>query len=289
MFYILLFVSAVLLALDFAINKLYQKRMGTTASAGFLYNALQGLASCIIFFAIGGFKFNITPYSLLMAAILAVLIMSYNLIGFRIMKKGSVAIYTLFLMTGGMLVPYIWGIAFLNEEFVWLRAVGVILIIFAVALSNFSKQKFATTQLLMCVAVFVLNGFNSVVSKVHQVETSFETVNPFNFVALVGLCRFVVSGVAYIVCEAKNKNEKTKVDFKTVGLIVPISAVLCGLASACLLIGAANLPATVVFPINTGGTMILSALAGVIFFKDKLSKSIVIGIAVCFIGTLMFL
>ena len=59
----------------------------------------------------------LNPYrfSLIMAFLMAALGVSYTLIGFYIMEKETVAIYTLFLMTGGMIVPYIWGLFVLNE------------------------------------------------------------------------------------------------------------------------------------------------------------------------------
>ena len=55
------------------------------------------------------------------------------------------------------------------------------------------------------------------------------------------------------------------------------------------LIGAANLPASVLYPMVTGGSIIFSAIAGVIIFKEQLSRRQIISITLCFIGTLLFL
>ena len=109
------------------------------------------------------------------------------------------ALYTLFLMTGGMTVPYVWGLTFWDEPFSVFRMIGLGLIIFAVLLSNTSKEKIGVTQLLMCCAVFVINGFTSVISKAHQIETTLETVNPLTFVMLAGACKFVLAGIAYLI------------------------------------------------------------------------------------------
>ena len=62
-----------------------------------------------------------------------------------------------------------------------------------------------------------------------------------------------------------------------------------GISFFLQLLGAVNLPATVLYPILTGGTMILSALSGVVLFRDKLTKNNVIGLIFCFVGTLLFL
>lgn len=60
--------------------------------------------------------------------------------------------------------------------------------------------------------------------------------------------------------------------------MIVVSAVISGVSFFLQLLGAVNLPATVFSPILTGGTMILSALAGVVLFRDKLTKNNVIGL-----------
>ncbi len=293
MYYFMLCSSALLLALDFALNKLYQQKAGTSIRAGLGFNALLGGICTLIFFAIGGFSVKITWYSLLMAAGMAILVMLYNLIGFRIMKMGSMAIYTLFLMTGGMVVPYIWGLAFWNEPFSLLRLLGLLLIIVAVFLSNVSKEKIGTWQILMCAAVFLINGFTSVISKAHQIELNFETVDLITFIMWFNTCKFVLAGIAYLIaCCKKKETAEKKGEKAKLSSILPIilgSAILSGGAFVLQLLSASKLPATVLFPIQTGGTMILSSLAGVVFFREKLSKSIMIGLSICFVGTLLFL
>ena len=288
--YIMLVLAALLLAFDFSINKLYQRRAGTGLLAGLGFNALLGLFSAVIFFAASGFEISFSVYSLIMAAFFSLLVMAYNIIGFRIMKNGSIAIYTLFLMTGGMLVPYVWGIAFLDEGFVLLRMVGIIIIVFAVVLSNIGRTKINMLQIAMCISVFVLNGFTSVTSKLHQIEATYEAVETIDFVVLTGVCKFIISGIAYIIVKACGNSEKGngKIGFGGY-LLIASSAVISGVSFFLQLLGAVNLPATVLYPILTGGTMILSALAGVVLFRDKLTKNNVIGLIFCFVGTLLFL
>lgn len=293
MYYLMLCASALLLALDFALNKLYQQKAGTSIRAGLGFNALLGGICTLLFFTLGVFSVKVTWYSLLMAAGMATLVMIYNLIGFRIMKMGSMAIYTLFLMTGGMVVPYVWGLAFWDEPFSLLRLLGLLLIIVAVALSNVSKKKIGALQILMCLAVFVINGFTSVISKAHQIELNFETVDLITFIMLFNACKFVLAGIAYLIVRCgKKEHTETNGEKTKISGILPIifgSAILSGGAFVLQLLSASKLPATVLFPIQTGGTMILSSLAGVAFFREKLSKSIVIGLSICFVGTLLFL
>jgi multidrug transporter EmrE-like cation transporter len=55
------------------------------------------------------------------------------------------------------------------------------------------------------------------------------------------------------------------------------------------LFAAGTLDATIQFPILTGGTIIFTAVAGRVFFKEKFTGKILAGLAMSLAGTLMFL
>ena len=66
-------------------------------------------------------------------------------------------------------------------------------------------------------------------------------------------------------------------------------ALVGGISYLLQLIGAQNLPATILYPFITGGCIIVTALAGWLLYHEKLSKQTILGIALCFAGTCMFL
>ncbi|GEM_PF-6484974 len=76
-----------------------------------------------------------------MAVLLNDLVMCYNIIGFRLLKSGTMAMHTLFLMSGGMVLPYVFGLLFLNEPFSLFRTAALILILAGVVLSNDDNEK----------------------------------------------------------------------------------------------------------------------------------------------------
>lgn len=290
--YLILIVSTLLLAVYFSINKVYQKQNGTSLKTASAFNSLIGLFTAIIFFCVNGFKINITWYSLIMAIIYATLIMVYTVLSFKLLKAGSMALYTLFLMTGGMLLPYVFGLIFLNEPFSGLRAIGLVVIMSGVVLSNLkSKSSTNTTVLILCLIVFILNGFVSITSKLHQSSTTFPTVNTNEFVILTGFVKFIGAGFLFLISK-KDGGEITEKRPNAILLIIVLtlaSAVVQGISSSLQLMSAIKLPASVLYPFITGGTIIFSSIAGVLLFKDKLSKQLIISIALCFIGTLLFL
>jgi len=287
--YLMLVGAAVLLAADFSLNKIYQKLQGTSPAASFGFNSLFGLFTAIIFFVINGFRADFSTYSFIMAAVVNGLVMCYNIIGFRLLKSGTMALYTLFLMSGGMVVPYIFGVFFLGEPFSSLKTAGIMLILVGVILSNANNTKVNSKQIAMFIAVFILNGFVSVISKLHQIEVRFGTVNATDFVLIGGVFKFIFAGTLYLFAR-NNFAEKTKSKTKIAPFIIIIaSAAVGGISYLLQLFGAASLPATVLYPFVTGGSIVLSSLAGIIFFKDKLSKNVIASIILCFLGTILFL
>lgn len=284
--YLLLIVSDLLLAGNFAIYKLYQSKAGISVKSGFIFNAIVGLFTAVIFFLINGCRLGVTPYSLFMAVLKNVFCIAYTIIGFRILKRQGVATYTLFLMTGGMIVPYIWGLAFLGEEFSLLRILGLMFIIGGVAASNFTGEKIKLKNLILCIAIFLINGGVSVVSKLHSIEKVYETVSTNDFLILGGIITFVISGIGYLLTKS---SETLAVKKGPMVLIIIFSALLGGVSYMIQLIGAQSIPATVLYPFITGGCMVFSALAGRLFFNEKLTKNIIISLVLCFVGTLLFL
>ena len=293
MYYALLAFAAVLISGVFAVNKEYQKMFGTASETGLAFHSVLGLFTAMIFFCLCGFKVSFTPFSFALSAAMNILVVAYSLIGFKLLKSGTMALYTVFLMSGGMILPYIYGLIFLDEPLKVLRIIGLFVILSGVIISNYGKAKTGKKEILMCIAVFILNGFVSIINKTHQVETVFETVGTKEFVFIGGAFRFVLCGVLFLLLSQKNKKShqsgEKKANLAKAGLLIALAAALDGASFLLQLISAQNLPATVMFPVFSGGTIIVSTIAGVLFFKEQLSKKAVASVILCFVGTFMFL
>ena len=250
----------------------------------------MGLFTAIIFFAINEFEFEFSAFSMLMAGIVALSIMSYNILGFRVLKSESMAFYTLFLMCGGMFVPYVWGVLFLQEKLSLMHLVGLALIISAIVLTANDKKLPSKQILALCVIIFFLNGISSVAGKMHQIEKTYFCISETEFVIATGVAKFIIASIAYMVVKIGKKDKAAdKRGFAWGVFLIVLSTLLSGLSYILQLNGAKNLPATVLYPLITGGTIIFSSVAGIIFFKEQISKRLVWSIIICFAGTCMFL
>ncbi len=286
--YALVIAATVLLAGDFAISKKYQSAVGTSPAVGLAFNMINGLLTAVVFWAIGGFKLSFSPFSAILASAMALCALLYSLLGFRILKTGNMSLYSLFLMSGGMLVPYIYGLWRWDEEPGLLRILGVVCILTAVVLSNRSKSRVSVKLLLLCVSIFLLNGMVSVLSKCHQIETGYPTVESAGFVMYSGIARAIFSAAALPFFKREKTAEGGK--FWSFSLLLAAgSAAIGGVSYLFQLIGAETLPATVLYPIVTGGSILFSTFAGKLFFKEKISAFQWTSVGLCFVGTCLFL
>lgn len=284
--YLWIVLADVLMATDFSLNKVYQRKCGATPAAGYRFNFFSGILKMLIFWAINGFSIEITSYSAIMTAMMAFVCFSYILLGQQILKVSQVAVYTLFLMLGGMCVPYIWGATVLHEQLTLFRVIGLIVIAAALILMNLSERP-PKKQLLMCIAVFILNGFCSVISKEHQISAN-KTVSAAGFVMLTGAAT-AFFGLVGIIAE-RMKGHSTEPVYGGAGLgAVALSAVIGGASYLLQLIGAERIPATALYPMLSGGSIALSVLTGWLFFREKPAKRLWIGMIFCIIGTAMFI
>ena len=289
--YLLVTIATLLLAFDFSLSKKYQSLEGAAPISGLKFNAFIGLFTALIFFAISGFKFQFSAFSVILAFALALCGMLYSVLGFKILKNGNVAVYSIFLMSGGMLLPYIFGLAVWDEKINVFRIIGIIVMLTAVMLYDFKKIKTTKSQLLLCITVFVLNGMVSIISKYHQINLTYEAVDSAGFVMYSGLAKCILSSILLLFYKCDNTKIKQKFTFKkSLGFYITISSALIGGVSYLLqLIGAKEIPATVLYPLVTGGNIIFSSIAGKVFFKEKFNKLQIISIILCFVGTFLFL
>ncbi len=301
MYTLMVLAAVVLLVGEFCISKYYQKNYGVTLCAGLTYTFLNAVLTAVLFWAISGFGVFFSLFSLLLAAGMGLCNLCYALLGFRIMAHGQMALYTLFLMTGGMTLPYLYGLFFLNEPFSLLRTVGLLLIVVAVVLSSGAKTGAVPKVVLtLCLGVFVCNGMVSIFSKVHQIDTTHAAVTSAQFVCLTALCRACFSGVALLFCRGKGAPSPA-VSYSTAKaaptrrppaprlLLAGFSACLGGVSYLLQLTGAQHLPATVLYPLITGGSIAFTTLAALWLFHEKPGKGLLVGVGLCILGTCCFL
>lgn len=100
----------------FAINDAYQKIRGSNLKISMQFSFMGSLASVVVLLIINGFKFEFTPFTLIMSILATINGFIFTYCSFKALGSINLSLYSIFSMLGGMVLPFIQGILFYNEK-----------------------------------------------------------------------------------------------------------------------------------------------------------------------------
>lgn len=175
----------------------------------------------------------------------------------------------------GLLVPMVISVLFFREMPTWLQIAGFCLALVAIVLINAKKGagRFRWELLLL----LLLGGGADAMSKI------FDALGP---AALSDQFLFYIFAVALVLCLALVIYKKERPGWRELlfGAAIGIPNFF---SSKFLLRALADLPAVVVYPSFSIGTMLLTTLVGVVFFKERLQKRQWLAMAVIIVALLL--
>lgn len=272
-YYLMIISSALIFALQFMLNDGYQRESGNGWNSSLKFSLYSSIAGFFALFAINKFECGFSLFSLTVALIYAVVLIALNYFTVKALKSANLSVYSVFSMIGGMILPFIYGIM-CGEEFKALRIVCCILISAAVAM-NIGKSKDSKKAFRYYMAVFVLNGLVGVISKFHQSYQAY-CVGSADFLMLSKIITAVFSVFLIFFSKERNFAVSKKAFAYSAG-----SAALNSVANLLLLIALLKLPASVQYPIVTGGVIVFSTLIELVR-KSKLTKKEIFAALIAF-------
>ena len=276
-YYALVSLSVVMFGVQFLFTDKYQKECGQSALAAHRLTFFSGIVGIVILLIINGFSVEYTHFTLICAIASALVSLFYSICSLKALAKINLSLYSLFAMLGGMVLPFVQGLIFYNEELTTGKVICFVLIAVALALTvNKDTNKGGW---LYYIGIFVLNGLSGVVSTFFQ-KADYPKTNAESFSIWSAVAAVIISLVALIILRGKGK----KPSFKAVSIAV-VGGTLSRIANYVLVIALAVLPATVQYPFVTGGVMIASTVIAAIV-GQKPSKREILAVAISFIGIL---
>jgi len=259
------------------------------ADASNIYNIVYGSVIALLTFALAGFRFAPGLPTVLLGAANACMLITYN----KSLVKGSVlgpySFLMLCLLSGGILVPMLCSMLFMGERLTGVQLSGIAVLMAAIAAMNlqglsFKGQKPSRTYFVCCVVLFVVNGLYGQLMNIQQSVMAGAQREEMIMMT------FGVTGLASLVSMLR-RPEDLKSGFR-MGKKSALFA--CG---ACLVAtSAANLmvylisvmdSATILFAIDNGGVMLLSAVYSIVFFKEKPTSGQLLGMALSILSIVL--
>ncbi len=279
MYYLLVLSAVFLFSLQFLFNQKFQQSRGESLESALEFSLYKSIVIVVIMLFIGKFSIQITPFSVLMATLYAVSGIAMTAFSMKAFAVANLSVYSVFSMLGGMLLPFVLGIGFYNEELSLFKLLCCLLIIVSVLL-NIKKGKQDKKAIIYYMAVFVLNGMAGVLSKIHQ-SSSLPHTDSTGFMLISSFITAVISAVWLLVSYKKIPLIKGKNLLYTAGY-----GVFNGIGNLFLLISLSNLPASVQYPLVTGGVMVFSTAISALR-KEKITAKEYVAAGVSFVASVL--
>lgn len=288
--YLELVVSAFLFSVQFVFQKRFDRTEGETLRTAFLFSFLTSVVRVLFLLCLGGFRVaSPTPVVLLLTLLSMLNGVFFLFMSAKAFGYADMSLFSLLAMLGGMVLPFLYGIAFCGEGLGLVKCACFLLIAFAILLGV--RKTSGKGALKYYIGVFLSNGMSGVIATMNREAAG--GVDGNSFLIIAGLWSVIGSGAILLLGSRKKKEgeEKTKL-FVSPKSALP-SAVLyglsCSLGNLLLMIALTSLPASVQYPFITGGTIAFSALIALARREKVSSRSLfAAGIAIAASVLLVF-
>lgn len=252
MYYGIVVIATILFGIQFFCNQQYEKESGNGAASSMLLACGSSLLGGIVLLVANGFCLSSTPFTFILAVFTAINNLLCMVCGLKALGCANLSLFSLFSMLGGMVLPFVAGIVFYNERFTWNKGVCLLFVVGSLLLTL--QQDNNKGGGLYFAGIFVCNGMAGVLSKIYQ-EAPYVKANEASYSIWSSL---LAAGLAGIFCLCL-KERRVKITSRSI-LSMAGSGALNKVANLLLLIALAHLPASVQYPMVTGGVIIVSTL-----------------------------
>lgn len=255
-------------------SKEYNRRSG---KGPFTFVALRVLFALVFFVVTMREKFCIEGASVWYAIAFAVTFALANLTSFLALKTGPFSLTMLF-TSYSLLIPTGYGIFVLDEQVTWLLIGGIVLLVISIFLSNYEKkgdEKKITFKWVVFVVLNLLsNGGGTTIQKVQQDMTGGLYKSEFMIIAL-SVSALLLLAIA-LVTECKDMKHCVRYGMGHALL----GGVGTGVLNLVVMLLAGRMAASIMYPIISAGSIILPTIVAIAFYKEKLSKVQLVGVAI---------
>ena len=227
----------------------------------------------------------------------------YNVLGVAILSRGNLAIYSMFMMVGGMFLPMLHGVIFMDETLTPFQIVGAVLLIAFIALQSlqFEKKDESERQdgkgkkglflfTILCILAFLDNGSLGII-RTQELEVNHAHEYTFAFcycllTAIIG----AVGVTAYFIKNKKQTATLLKPCVKPMSLLTLVGiGGLANVGDILLLVATGKIAESVMYPVISGATIVFCAIVAVLGFKEKMKKQELIAVIGSAVATLLFI
>lgn len=270
---LLLLATITLQSLDGVLGKIFNKK--TNNRGAFLFCGISCTTGCLYFFITGGCKLDlnmaILPYVLAFSAAYAITIVC----SFMAVRTGPLSLSALALAYSAV-IPTLFGLFYYQEESNILFFIGIAMMAVSIFLVTKAKddKKISLKWAIFALATFLFNGTCSTVQTLQQKVFLGAYKNELMVLSL-GMAAVAIFGIA-LWQERKDFGACIKT-----GVPLGIAkGAFNGVMNFLVMVLALRMASSLLFPIISVGTILVSSAFSVLLYKEKLSRQQYIGLAI---------
>lgn len=264
---VILIVTVLCYAAQSIFQKSYNEVQPQKGSVGlYFFNSCMTLAALLFFFAVSGGRLTFHMPTLLFGLAFGACYGTAFIFNLLAMRHGPMSL-TVLIVSYSLIVPALYGILFLHEAVKFSILIGIGLLLLSLLLVNKKSEKTVVTKrwALYAFLAFLGNGGCSTVQKCHQVLYPGAFQSELMISAL--LPAFLLFCILFLSCREKLSRTEIKK-----GIWLPLLAGLCnGTVNLFVMILSEQMPAVLLFPVISGGGIIVTYFTARFLFKEQLS------------------
>ena len=273
-------------ALVTGICRKYYANIGSNGAAdGFIFNAVGGIVSAAVLLCPGGVG-TCSTFTVLLGLAFGAVTAIQSITNFSALQCGPMS-YTSVIISFSTVISALSGVVFFGESIGWAQIIGIVLMLvsFVLAAKGGDGKRANLKWLILCLIAFAATGGIGIMQKVHQSSAYSDELSGFLIIAFISSA-VICALFSFFMIKRDKKSEDATPSKKPLWLVVAVM-VACGVSVAVNnkfnLYLSGVMPSAVFFPIVNGGGLVLSTLAALIIFKERLTRrqwvGVIVGIA----------
>lgn len=315
--YIYFAIACLLFSVQFVFTKGFSRRASAAPHVGIWNGFAIALLMLCYLLPMNGFRVEFSRSAVLYASILALCAVCMSLINVVVMRLGSMVVVTNYVLIGGMLLPFVYGVLVLKEACSPLKLAAIVLLLLSVVPTMLGRdgegaavggQRRLGKKLMfhgLCLVQFFANGMTSIVSKAHSISP--DAISSQGFTLLGGMIQAMLALIALLCFAAADRNAAGKGALRRIFVDVtqarPTTArgvltlaafsfgyALCnGLANVSSNECARTMDASIQYPAITAVIIVLTAVLGRVCFGEKITRSTAACLLLSLSGAVLFM
>ncbi len=248
-----------------------------TKNGKYIFNSASIFCAAICCLISAGGKMKFTSESFVYGVAFAIAFGAAALFVFLAINEGSIALTTL-VMSYSLLIPTFYGIIFLGDTLGALAIIGIVLLVFSLFFSNYEKKseednsKITVKWLIYITIAFVGNGMCATIQKIQNIKMGGVGSNEFMFLA------YLMFAAAMLVAALIKERETILPNLKSGGVFIGARGILNAITNLLVIFLNPRIAASIMFPIISAGGVLLTIIAAVAVYKEKMTRFQQIGV-----------